>query len=72
MWYSACMANKKGEQISLQLSDKRREFIYSLISQRYTYKDIASIFNISVSRAHAIGAKCPPNYKSPWVKRGRV
>lgn len=58
----------KETQIKPHLLIKRRELIWALSKQGYTSGEIASIFGLSRSRAHAISSTVPEGWVSPWVK----
>lgn len=58
----------KGKQIKPHLVAKRNEYIWSLVAQKYSYAEIADIFNLSKSRIHVIANNMPAGWKSPWIK----
>ncbi len=60
----------KEDLIQEVLETKRRELIWSLSTQNYTQKDIATILRgADRSTISRIISKCPTGWVSPWVKR---
>ena len=58
--------------IRQHVKDKKRELIYALSEQEYSYAEIAYIFGIPRSSAHYIVSRKPAGYKSKWVKRDDI
>lgn len=60
----------KEDLIKEVLEQKRHELIWSLSTQNYTQKDIATILRgADRSTISRIIGKCPKGWVSPWVKR---
>jgi len=66
------MNKETKQQIPPYLRDKRNELIFALAKQGYTQAQLATIFNLSVSRMSVIISKMPEGYRTKWFKRNDI
>jgi len=50
------------------IKEKRDEIVWALSLQKYTHKQIASMFNLNRSTVYRIIKDKPKNYKPKWIK----